>query len=660
MRDYRAYFVFFKPPFVKVSPARSDSGHEEEFRLSGVQRVTDLQTAPESNNAKRLRVVLACGSRVVNTVMTTALQALSVEVLDVENSAELLSRIRAERPDIVMLQMGLDGVSTAELSRMLKGMAETRNIHIILFSTTGEAEKEALDSGGDHFIEFPAPLEKLREVLEKAQYRRKKILIIDDTKTIHEYIKNILKEEPYDLAHGYNGKQGIEVLARFKPDLVITDIEMPEMNGYDVCSWIKNSQEWRHLPVIISSTLSQGFEIDRGFDVGADDYMVKPVDPDELVAKLKSMLFSELKRQREYVLAVDDSKVILSLIGNALEQQGFRVATANDGEEGLRVAKSVKPSLVITDCEMPGLNGRDLTRGLKSLADFKHVPVIMLTAKETAVEKAKARKAGVSEFVSKPFTADKLLVIVERLLAESRVLRERDAMMSYMSDAAIKHAADIAKRSSGHGMTAYRDDASILFSDVCGFTTMSEKRTPEAIITLLNNYFDDMVRIIKVNGGTIDKFIGDAIMALFFGKTAEENAYNAVKSGFEMIRRLEQINAAQKDLEEHVHIRIGVNSGNVVFGDLGSKISRRDFTVIGDNVNVAQRLESKAPKDHVLISDTTYNLVRDFVEIEGSDELALKGKTSKLLCHVLKSVKPKNDGPRLTGTNDDPQENPAA
>ena len=309
---------------------------------------------------------------------------------------------------------------------------------------------------------------------------------------------------------------------------------------------------------------------------------------------------------------------------------------------------------------MPVMNGRDLTRNIKALNDFKHVPVIMLTAKEAAVEKAKARKAGVSEFVSKPFTADKLLVIVERLLAEARVLRERDAMMAYMSDAALKHATDIAQRKSGDSMTAYRDDASILFSDVCGFTTMSETRSPEAIITLLNNYFDDMVRIIKSNGGTVDKFIGDAIMALFFGKSPEENAYNAAKSGFEMIQRLMEINHSKSDPHEQVHIRIGVNSGNVVFGDLGSRESRRDFTVIGDNVNVAQRLESKAPKDHVLISDTTYNLIRDFVEIESSDELALKGKTNKLLCHVLKLVKTKKLDQKLSGTNDDIAEKPAA
>lgn len=213
-------------------------------------------THDDANPNKRLRVILACASRVVDTILTTTLTSLNVDVIGSSHNAALFGQIKTERPDIVILQMGLEGVSTAKLSRMLKSIPETRNIHIVLFSTTDEAEKEALDSGGDHFFKFPAPSEKIQEVLEKARYRRKKILLIDDTKTIHEYIKNILLEEPYELAHAYHGKQGIGLLNQFKPDLVLTDIEMPEMNGYEVCSWIKNSADWRNLPVIISSTLS--------------------------------------------------------------------------------------------------------------------------------------------------------------------------------------------------------------------------------------------------------------------------------------------------------------------------------------------------------------------------------------------------------------------
>ena len=587
-----------------------------------------------------MKVALVAASRLIKVCVAQALEQLAISMFTIDNTADVYTRVRAEHPDVLLLQMDLPGLDIAQISRLIKATAETRNTFIAVLSTTAEVEKEALDAGASGFILFPFAENALAQLIAGSKVGRKKILLADDAKVIHEYIKIILKDEPYDLFHAYNGVEALALLPSVKPDLLITDLEMPEMGGYELCSRTKNHPDFSRIPVIISSTRGEGVEIDKGFDAGADDYLVKPVDGDELINKLRAMLYSEIKKQRDHLLVIDDSKVILSLVGNALELQGFRVTTAMRGDEGVRIAKSIKPALVITDCEMPGLNGRDVARELRAIPEFKYLPIIMLTAKEEQVEKAKARRAGVSDFVSKPFPAEKIIVIVERLIAEAKMLRERDAMMSYMSDAAIKQASDRARQGSDGKMTAYRDHAAILFSDVCGFTTMSETRSPEAIISLLNSYFDEMVQIIVQNKGTIDKFIGDAIMAIFYGKSAEENAYLAVKSGYEMILKLKEINAKKADDHEHVHIRIGINSGDVIFGDLGSRISRRDFTVIGDNVNTAQRLESKAPKDHVLISDSTYLLIKDQVEIERSENLNLKGKSNILLCHVLSRVLP--------------------
>jgi adenylate cyclase len=254
---------------------------------------------------------------------------------------------------------------------------------------------------------------------------------------------------------------------------------------------------------------------------------------------------------------------------------------------------------------MPKMNGRDMCRELRMIPAYRHLPIIMLTAKDSGIERAKARKAGVNDFITKPFTTEKLLSVAERLIAEAKIVRERDAMAVYMSDAALKHASELAKGSNVQAMTAYRDEASILFSDVVGFTTLSESMDPESVIELLNGYFDQMVSIIQAHHGTVDKFIGDAIMAILSGRHPEENAYNAVCAAQAMLATLAKIRASKLEERERIHIRIGINSGNVVFGDLGSKASRRDFTVIGDQVNIAQRLESHAKPDHVMISQAT-------------------------------------------------------
>lgn len=585
-----------------------------------------------------MNVAVAVSSRLIRTLVSQSLQKLGIAFSTIDKAVDIYSKVRDIHSNVLIMQLDMDGIDLAETCRLLRSSNETRNIFILALSTYFEAEREALDSGADGFINFPFDEDKLSTILEASQSRRKKILLVDDSRVIHEMIKGILKNESYELIHAYHGKQAIEMIPMIAPDLIITDVEMPEMSGYQLCSWVKNHPDYSRLPVIISSTLSQSFEIDKGFDAGADDYMVKPVDPDELINKLRTVLFNELKKQREHLLVIDDSKVMLSMVGNALENQGFRVSTSMRGDQGLRLAKTIKPALVITDCEMPGMNGRELARELRSIPEFKHLPIVMLTAREEKAEKAKARKAGVTEFVTKPFTGDKMLALVERLIVEARMQREREAMMSYMSDAAVKQASQRAHNGSNQAMTAYRDNAAVLFSDVCGFTGMSEKRSPELIISLLNSYFDEMVQTIKANGGIIDKFIGDAIMAVFYGKTPEENSLNAVKAGLEMIQKLEEINKLKPDPDDHVHIRIGVNSGEVIFGDLGSKSFRRDFTVIGDTVNTAQRLESNAPKDKVLISDSTYQLGKHRIEIEKSDTLKLKGKKIAIHCHVVCAI----------------------
>ena len=169
---------------------------------------------------------------------------------------------------------------------------------------------------------------------------------------------------------------------------------------------------------------------------------------------------------------------------------------------------------------------------------------------------------------------------------------------------------------------------------------MTERMDPSNLVNLLNEYFDEMVVILKQNGATIDKFVGDAIMALFLeskNRSHEKCAYNAVKTGLEMIEALRTFNQNRQD---QVNIRVGINSGTVIMGDIGSKLYRRDYTVIGDSVNIAARLESAAEKGSVLVSDTTYKLIKDFVEIEDTSSIIVKGKADELLVHKVAQLLP--------------------
>ena len=157
------------------------------------------------------------------------------------------------------------------------------------------------------------------------------------------------------------------------------------------------------------------------------------------------------------------------------------------------------------------------------------------------------------------------------------------------------------------------------------------------MVELLNHYFDAMCPIIKARGGDIDKFIGDAIMALFIESAEHDEPHplRAARAAFEMQRSIEVFNATV-GRDPPLQMRIGLNTGPAVRGDIGSRYVRRDYTVIGDTVNRAQRYEGNAPHGGVLMSAETYELVKDAVIAEPLPGLKLKGIDTPVTGYVLR------------------------
>ena len=151
-------------------------------------------------------------------------------------------------------------------------------------------------------------------------------------------------------------------------------------------------------------------------------------------------------------------------------------------------------------------------------------------------------------------------------------------------------------------------EATMLFSDIKGFTAMSERLDPQEIVGFLNVYMTAMTNIIEEEGGLVDKFMGDGIMAIFTGQGAASHASAAVHSGVRMQKRLAQMRREDPTLR-NLQMRVGINTGPVVAGNIGSE-TRMDYTVIGDNVNVASRIEGACTPDGVLVSSSTWDLVR--------------------------------------------------
>ncbi|WP_240419030.1 CHASE2 domain-containing protein [Paenibacillus periandrae] len=198
----------------------------------------------------------------------------------------------------------------------------------------------------------------------------------------------------------------------------------------------------------------------------------------------------------------------------------------------------------------------------------------------------------------------------------------------YISPDLVK---EIANSDSEIQLGGIKRELSLLFLDVSGFTPLSEKLKPEEVVDFLNMMFNLITEVTLQNRGTIDKFIGDAAMILYNAPLdVPDHAYYAVKTGFEIQEGMEQI---RRDVEAKygvtLSIRIGINTGDVVVGNIGSYL-RVDYTAIGDNVNTAARIESNARPNKVWVSESTYDLTKDYFEYEFAGEKLMKGKSAPL------------------------------
>jgi adenylate cyclase len=202
-------------------------------------------------------------------------------------------------------------------------------------------------------------------------------------------------------------------------------------------------------------------------------------------------------------------------------------------------------------------------------------------------------------------------------------------------------------------MVGERKDVTILFSDIRGYTTLTENIGAAEVLSLLNQYFETMVEAVFNHEGTLDKFIGDALMAVFGAPLplTENHAWRAVQSALDMRQRLEEFNQRRIiQAQPQIHIGIGISSGEVVSGNIGSR-KRMDYTVIGDSVNLSSRLEA-VTKEYgcdIILSEFTYQMCSDRIWVRQLDKIRVKGKHQPVSIYQL-------IGDRSTPLNDNTQE----
>jgi class 3 adenylate cyclase len=179
-------------------------------------------------------------------------------------------------------------------------------------------------------------------------------------------------------------------------------------------------------------------------------------------------------------------------------------------------------------------------------------------------------------------------------------------------------------------------DVSVLFADLRGFTSFSERASPQDVVTMLNRYFGVAVPVVLAEGGTISQFMGDAIMVLFNAPTRQpDHALRAARAGLGLQTAIDAIAAGH---DSWPRFRVGINTGPVVVGNIGSA-EQRNFTAIGDTANLASRLETSAEEGQVVIGPRTYDLIRDVAVVRPLGPLQVKGKEAPVEAYVLTGLR---------------------
>ena len=228
---------------------------------------------------------------------------------------------------------------------------------------------------------------------------------------------------------------------------------------------------------------------------------------------------------------------------------------------------------------------------------------------------------------SRKMTA-KMLSYVNDLDDYEEKLREELLIRANLSRYVGKDVVDELIRTEHVGFENVQCTATILFADIRQFTTISEDMEPEETITMLNDYFEEMVPIVFKYGGTLDKFVGDELMAVFRDNPYGERApIRAIRTGIEMIDAIKHVKSRSKYDTSRLEVGIGINTGKVVIGNVGSE-NRKDYTAIGDTVNVAARFEQLAVGQEIVVGEATYQACKDQISMQASGEIVLKNRKS--------------------------------
>lgn len=365
------------------------------------------------------------------------------------------------------------------------------------------------------------------------------------------------------------------------------------------------------------------------------------------------------------ILVVDDTPDNVRLLSTILTEEGYQVRKALNGQRALTTIQEFPPTLILLDVMMPDMNGYDVCKKLKDSPQTSSIPVIFLSALDHVLDKVKAFEVGGVDYITKPFqerevlarVANQLMIQNQQRLLQEQTKQLQECVGRLQNEIQERQRAElalrIAKKKSDHlllnilpaaivenlkkgvGSTAERfDSATVLFADIVDFTSMAARTLPLELVSLLNQIFSRFDELTEKHGLEKIKTIGDAYMVVGGVPVPRSDHLEAIANM--ALDMQAAIGDFKTDIDRPFQIRIGIHTGPVVAGVIGTK--KFTYDLWGDTVNVAFRMESLGLPGYIQVTAAIYDRLKDEYVFEERGTITVKGK-GEMITYWLKAKK---------------------
>jgi two-component system, cell cycle response regulator len=411
------------------------------------------------------KTIMVVEDNVLNMKLVRSILKLNhYNILEAQDAETALQMVREKMPDLILMDIQLPGMSGLDATRIIVGDDKIKHIPIIgltSYAMDGDKQK-ALDAGCRGYItkplshqDFIAQIKKYlaQECPEEPEREDRqnipRILIVDDNELNVKMLKAKLPKKQFEIHTAFGGKECLEIVPKILPDLILLDIMMPEINGYEVTWKLKNDPKTNHIPIILVTALDSQEDKAKGLEAGADEFLTKPVNQTELIARVNSMIrlkkyheqlmlrtqseeqFVDTDRHRKSadtplipsrVLLVEDNRSDLRLIMGHLRDQPYEIFVAETGEKALSMALKEKIDVIILDVVLPGKDGYEVCRRIKSHESTRDIQVVMLTCLTDLESKIMGVEQGADDFLIKPVNGKEIRSRIKALLRKKAYL----------------------------------------------------------------------------------------------------------------------------------------------------------------------------------------------------------------------------------------------